>query len=68
MTDPDAPLYSKSEGATAMPGNMGYLLTKNRHRTVFDAQMTQSTGKAEWDATITMVEALSGGSFPSGRE
>ncbi len=59
-TDPDALLFRKSKGTTAKLSYMGHLLMENRHGLVVDAKVTQATGKAEREAAIDMVEALTG--------
>ena len=59
-TDPDALLYRKNRGTTTKLSYMGHLLMENRHGLVVDAKVSQATGKAEREAAIDMVNALSG--------
>jgi hypothetical protein len=56
LTDPLARLFKKSSGAEARLCYMGHLVTENRNGLVVDTRLTLSTGTAERDATIEMME------------
>lgn len=59
-TDKDAFLFKKSKGSESKLAYLGHLLMENRHGLVVDAQVTQATGRAEREAAVDMVQALSG--------
>ena len=56
LTDPFARLFKKSSGAEARLCYMGHLVTENRNGLVVDTRLTLSTGTAERDAAIEMME------------
>jgi IS5 family transposase len=56
LTDPLARLFKKSSGAEARLCYMGHLVTENRNGLVVDTRLTLSTGTAERDAAIEMME------------
>jgi transposase len=59
LTDPLARLFKKSSGAEARLSYMGHLVTENRNGLVVDTRLTLSTGTAERDAAIEMMEQKS---------
>ena len=61
LTDPLARLFKKSSGAEARLSYMGHLVTENRNGLVVDTRLTLSTGTAERDAAIEMMEQKSAG-------
>jgi hypothetical protein len=56
LTDPFARLFKKSSGGEARLCYMGHLVTENRNGLVVDTRLTLSTGTAERDAAIEMME------------
>jgi transposase len=56
LTDPFARLFKKSSGGEARLCYMGHLVTENRNGLVVDTRLTLSTGTAERDAAIAMME------------
>jgi transposase len=56
LTDPFARLFRKSGGAESRLCYMGHLVTENRNGLVVDTRLTLSTGTAERDAAIAMME------------
>jgi transposase len=56
LTDSFARLFKKSSGAEAKLCYMGHLVTDNRNGLVVDTRLTLSTGTAERDAAIEMIE------------
>jgi transposase len=59
-TDPEAMLFRKGPGKEAKLSYMGHVLTENRNGLVVGAQLSQSTGKAERDVAIELIEAIPG--------
>ena len=59
-TDPDARLYKKSPGASAMLCHMGHVAMENRNGLVVATELTQATGTAEREAAIATIEELAG--------
>ncbi len=59
-TDPDAKLYRKGPGKEAKLAHMGHLLMENRSGLVVAAKLTPATGRAEREAAIAMIEAVTG--------
>jgi transposase len=57
MTDPDARLYRKSNGAESRLAYLGHLLIENRHGLIADAMATIADGYAEREAATLMVAA-----------
>lgn len=57
-TDPDAKLYRKSHNAEARLAYLGHVLIENRHGLIMDAMATTADGRAERDAGLRMLEAL----------
>jgi transposase len=55
-SDPEARLYKKGDGQPAKLCYMGHALMENRHGLAVDGGVTQATGKAEREATLTMLE------------
>jgi transposase len=58
-TDPDARLYRKSDGRESRLCFMGHVLMENRNGLAVDATLTHATGKAEREATLTMLDRRS---------
>ncbi len=58
-TDPDAKL-ARRKGQTARLAYHGHVLTENRHGLVVDAEVTQATGRAEWEAALAMAQRIPG--------
>lgn len=56
-TDPDVRLYKKSQGAAAKLSYMGHLLTENRNGLIVGAKVSLSTGSAEREAALAMLDA-----------
>ncbi len=56
VTDPDARLYRKGDGQGSRLCFMGHVLMENRNGLVVDATLTQATGTAEREATLTMLD------------
>lgn len=56
-TDPDVRLYKKSQGAAAKLSYMGHLLTENRHGLIVGAKVSLSTGSAERETALAMLDA-----------
>ncbi|OYZ83140.1 MAG: IS5/IS1182 family transposase, partial [Rhizobiales bacterium 24-66-13] len=61
-TDPDAMLYRKSPGASAMLCYMGHVLMENRNGLVVDVEATRVSGHAERMAAVEMVKGISSAS------
>ena len=61
-TDPDARLYKKSPGATAMLCFMGHTLMENRNGLVVQAALTHANGHGERKAALEMINRHSPGS------
>jgi transposase len=59
-TDPDARLYKKSPGASAMLCHMGHVVMENRNGLVVATELTPATGTAEREAAMAMIEDLAG--------
>jgi transposase len=59
-TDPQARLYRKAHGAEARLSYMGHVLMENRNGLVVDSALTISSGTAEREAALAMVEQLPG--------
>ena len=55
-TDPDARLYRKGRGQSARLCYMAHVLMENRNGLVVDSTLTQATGTAEREATLTMLD------------
>lgn len=55
LTDPEARLFKKTQGAEAKLAFMGHVITENRNGLVVDVRVTQATGTAERDAAIDML-------------
>ena len=62
VTDPDARLYKKSPGASAMLCFMGHTLMENRNGLVVQAELTHADGYGERKAALEMIERHSPGS------
>lgn len=60
-TDPDARLYRKGSGTTAVLGYLGHALMENRNGLIVDVHTTHASGTAERDAALTMLKRLPGG-------
>ena len=56
LTDPFARLFKKSSGGEARLCYLGHLVTENRNGLAVDTRLTLSTGTAERDAAIEMME------------
>ena len=54
-TDGDSRLFRKGPGKEAKLTYMGHLLTENRNGFIVDAEVTQSGGRQEWDAGLSML-------------
>jgi transposase len=59
-TDPDARLYRKGDGQSSRLCFMGHALMENRNGLVVDATLTHATGRAEREATLTMLDRRGG--------
>lgn len=57
-TDPEARLFRKGSGKEAKLSYMGHIVVENRHSLVVQSAFTQATGKAEWEAGLSMVKKL----------
>lgn len=57
-TDPDAKLYRKSNNAEARLAYLGHVLIENRHGLIVNAMATTADGRAERDAGLLMLHAL----------
>jgi transposase len=70
VTDPDARLYKKSAGKEAKLVYMGHALMENRHGLAVDGMVTHATGKAEREASETMLakRAMPGRSITVGED
>jgi hypothetical protein len=55
-TDPDARLYRKADGRESRLCFMGHVLMENRNGLAIDATLTHATGRAEREATLTMLD------------
>lgn len=55
-TDPEARLFTKSEGDKSRLCYMGHVLIKNRSGLVVDVETTQASGTAEREAAAQMVQ------------
>jgi transposase len=58
-TDPEATLYKKGDGQASRMAYMGHVLMENRNGLIVDAQLTQASGTAEREATLTMLDRRS---------
>ena len=70
-TDPEARLYKKSAGQEAKLSYLGHTLVENRNGLIAAAMTTQADGKAERDAALLMLHALSrkrGGRITAGAD
>lgn len=56
-TDPDAKLYRKSFNTAARLAYLGHLLLENRHGLIVQAMATRATGRAEREASLTLLRA-----------
>jgi transposase len=61
-TDPDARLYKKSPGASAVLCFMGHALMENRHGLIVQGDLTRADGHAERKAALDMIHEHSPGS------
>ena len=59
-TDPDARLYRKARGRESKLCFIGHALMENRNGLAVDCQTTHATGKAEREATLTMLDRREG--------
>jgi transposase len=59
-TDPDARLYKKAEGQQARLCYMGHALVDNRNGLVVDAMVTITSGTAEREAAVMMLDQVPG--------
>jgi transposase len=62
VTDPQAQLYKRPSGASAILCFMGHALMENRHGFVVQAELTKADGHAERSAALDMVHRHSPGS------
>ena len=62
VTDPEARLFKKSPGASALLCFMGHTLMENRNGFVVQVDLTQADGRAERRAAIDMIDRHSPGS------
>jgi transposase len=58
-TDGDSRLFRKGPGKEARLTYMGHLLTENRNGFIVEAEVTQSGGRQEWDAGLSMLSKQS---------
>ena len=61
-TDPEARLYKKSPGTSAMLCFIGYALMENRSGLIVQGDLTQADGHAERRAVLDMIHRHSPGS------
>lgn len=59
-TDSDARLYKKAKGQQARLCYMGHTLMENRNGLVVDAMVTITSGTAERDAAVMMIDQIPG--------
>jgi len=59
-TDPEARLFRKSAGTTAILCFMGHLLIENRNGLIIDADLARADGRAERAAAAAMLERAPG--------
>ena len=59
-TDPDARLYKKSKGQPAKLCYMGHALMENRNGLVVDTMVTITSGTAEREAAVMMLDQIPG--------
>lgn len=59
-TDPEARMYRKGKGKETKLCYMGHVLMENRNGLVVDACTTLATGKAEREAAVELLKAVSG--------
>lgn len=60
-TDPEARLFRRSQAAESRPSYLGHVITENRNGLVVAACVTQSSTKAEREAALRMLPAVSQG-------
>lgn len=60
VTDPEALLYKKAASEAAKLSYIGHALAENRNGLVVGGCLTQATGRAEREATITMLDRMDG--------
>ena len=58
--DSDARLYRKADGRESRLCFMGHVLMENRNGLAIDATLTHATGRAEREATLTMLDRRRG--------
>lgn len=59
-TDPDSRLYKKAQGQQARLCYMGHALMENRNGLVVDAMVTITSGTAEREAAVMMIDQVPG--------
>ena len=59
-TDPDSRLYKKAKGQQAKLCYMGHTLMENRNGLVVDAMVTVTSGTAEREAAVMMIDQVPG--------
>lgn len=59
-TDPEAKIYTKSNGVAAKLNYMGHVLMENRNGLAVGAQMTEAGYHAETEAALAMTSTLKG--------
>lgn len=59
-TDPDSRLYKKAKGQQAKLCYMGHTLMENRNGLVVDAMVTITSGRAEREAAVMMIDQVPG--------
>lgn len=64
-TDPDARLYKKSPGTSAMLCYIGHALMENRSGLIVQGDLTQADGHAERRAALDMIHRHSPGRLDS---
>ena len=60
-TDPEARLFRRSQAAESRPSYLGHVITENRNGLVMAACVTQSSTKAEREAALGLLSAISDG-------
>jgi len=60
-TDGEARIYKKSAASMAKPSYLGHVVTENRNGLIVQAQVTQSSTKAEKEAGLEMMTELARG-------
>jgi len=60
-TDPEARLYKKSAHGPSKPSYLGHVITENKNGLIVQSCVTEAGRRAELDAALAMLEAMTGG-------